>query len=177
MLDTHGVVFGDIPPGVPPDRGLEHVIELQEGAKPVITTPYHHSKVFKDEIEKTIKVLLDMGFITSSSSPFASLVVLVKKKDGTLYMCIGYSVLNKKTIKNRYPIPHIDELLDELHGEIYFLKIDLQSRYHQIRVHDEDIHKTTFICHYGHYDFLVMPFGLTNTPATFQSYMNHIFNK
>jgi hypothetical protein len=100
-----------------PDRGFEHIIELEEGAKPVITTPYRHPKKFKDEIEKAIKELLDMGHIRPSSSPFASSVVLVKKKDGTMCMCIDYRALNKKTIKNRYPIPRIDELLDELHGD------------------------------------------------------------
>jgi hypothetical protein len=154
-----------------------NTIELEEGAKPTITTPYRHPKSFKDEIEKTIKKLLDMGHIRLSSSPFASSVVLVKKKDGTMRMCIDYRDLNKKTIKNRYPIPKIDELLDELHGVVYFSKIDLLSGYHRIRVREHDIPKTTFRCHYGHYEFLVMPFGLTNAPATFQSCMNHIFNK
>jgi hypothetical protein len=177
LLRKHDRVFGQIPPGRPPDRGFEHTIELEEGEKPVITTPYMHPKKFKDEIEKAIKELLEMGHIRPSSSPFASSVVLVKKKDGTMRMCIDYRALNKKMIKNRYPIPRIDELLDELHGVVYFSKIDLRSRYHQIRVREQDIPKTTFRCHYRNYEFLVMPFGLTNAPTTFQSCMNHIFKK
>jgi hypothetical protein len=98
-LRRHDKVFGKIPPGRPPDRGFEHTIEIEEGAKPVITTPYRHPKKFKDEIEKAIKELLDMGHIRPSSSPFTSSVVLVKKKDGTMRMCIYYRALNKKTIK------------------------------------------------------------------------------
>ena len=128
---------------MPPDRGFEHGIEMEDGAKPMITTPYRHPRPYKDEIEKTIHELLDMGFIRPSSSPFASSMVLVKK-DGTLWICIDYRTLNKKTIKNRYLIPHLDELLDELHGGIYFSKIDLHLGYHQIRIRSEDVHNTCF---------------------------------
>jgi hypothetical protein len=175
LLGQYEPVFGPIPPGRPPDRGFEHMIELEAGATPVITTPYRHPKKFKDEIEKAIKELLAMGHIRPNMSPFASSVVLVLKKDGTLRMCIDYRALNKKTIKNRYPIPRIDELMDELHGAVFFTKIDLRSGYHQINIREQDIEKTTFRCHFRHFEFLVMPFGLTNAPATFQSCMNHIF--
>jgi hypothetical protein len=130
------------------------MIDLEAGATPVITAPYRHPKKFKDEIEKEIKEFIVMGHIRPSLSPFASSVVLILKKDGTLQMCIDYRALNKKKIKNRYPIPRIDELMDDLHGAVFFTKIDLRS---------------------GYFEFLVMPSGLTNAPATFQYCMNHIF--
>jgi hypothetical protein len=148
---------------------------LEEGDKPMITPPYRHLRRFKDEIEKEIEESLAMGHIRPSSSPFSSSVVLVLKKDGTMRMCIDYRDLNKKTIKNQYPIPHIDELIDELHGEVFFSKIDLCSRYHQINIREQDIEKMIFRCHFGHFEVLVMPFGLANAPTTFQSCMNHIF--
>ena len=121
ILSKHDKVFIDIPPGIPLHRGFEHTIKLEAGAKLVITTPYHHPKKFKDEIEKMIRELLEKGWICPSSSPFVSSVVLVKK-DGMMRMCVDYHALNKKMIKYRYPIPRIDELLDELHGVVYFQK-------------------------------------------------------
>jgi hypothetical protein len=123
-------VFGSIPPGRAPDRGFDHTIELEEGSKPMIIPPYHHHRRFKDEIEKEIKEFLAMGHIRPRNNPFASLVVLVLKKDGTMRMCIDYWALNKKTIKNQYHILCIDELMDELNREILFSKIDLRSAYH-----------------------------------------------
>ena len=136
----------------------------------MITTPYRHPKAYRDKIERAIQELLALGHIQPSTSPFASSVVLVKKDD-TLRMCIDYRALNRKTLKKRYPIPRINEL----RGARFFSKIDLRLGYHQIRVREQDIPKTAFRCHYGHFEFLVMPFELTNAPATFQSCMNHIF--
>lgn len=150
---------------------------MELGVQAVITTPSRHPKAYKDEIERAIKKLLALGHIRPSSSPFASSVVLVKKKDGTLCMCIDYRALNRETLKNQYPIPCIDELMDELGGAKYFSKIDLHSGYQQIRVRDHDIPKIASWCHYGHFKFLVMPFGLTNALATFQSCMNHVFQR
>lgn len=160
-------MFGDATPRKPPDRGFEHTIKLELGVQVSITSPYRHPKAYTDKIEQAIQELLALGHVRPSSIPFASSAVLVKKKDGTLHMCIDYRALNKKNLKNRYPIPRIDELMDELIGAKYFSEIDLHSGYHQIRVRDQDILKTTFKCHYGNFEFLVIPFRLTNTPATF----------
>jgi hypothetical protein len=144
LLGRHQQVFEAIPLGRPPDMGFEHTIELEEGAKPMITPPYRHPRRINDEIEKAIKEFLAMGHIRPSSNPFASSIVLVLKKDGTMRMCIDYRALNKKTIKNRYPIPRIDKLMDELHGAVFFSKIDLCSGYHQISIEEKDIEKKTF---------------------------------
>ena len=160
-------MFGEILSGQPPNQGFEHTIELKQGIQAVITTPYRHPTAYRDEIERAIQELLALGHIQLSTSPFASFVVLVKKKDDTLRMCIDYRALNKKTLKNKYPIRRIDELMVELRAAQFFSKINLRSRYHQIRVREQDIPKTTFRCHYGHFEFLVMPFELTNAPATF----------
>ena len=130
ILDRYATVFGEIPPRQPPDQGFEHMIELDLGIQAVITTPYRHPKAYRDEIERAIHELLALGHIRPSTSPFTSSIVMVKKKDDTLRMCIDYRALNKKTMKNRYPIPQIDELMDELSGSKFFSKIDLRSGYH-----------------------------------------------
>ena len=117
-----------------------------------------------------------MGHIQPSKPSFVSSVILVKKKDGTLWMCMYYRVLNKRTIKNKYPIQHINELIEKLHGACYFTKKYLRSGYHQIRVREQDIEKINFRCHCGHFKFAVMPFCLTNAPTTFQSTINKVFH-
>ena len=130
-----------------------------------------------NELKRQLTDLLQKGFIQPSTSPFGAPVLFVHKKEGTLRLCVDYRALNKITIKNRYPLPRIDELMDRLVGSCYFTKIDLHSGYHQIRIKSDDIHKTAFRTRYGHYEFLVLPFGLTNAPATFMTLMNDIFRK
>ena len=117
------------------------------------------------ELSSQLQELLGKGFIRPSSSPLGASILFVKKKDGSHRMCIDYRELNKLTVKNRYPLPRIDDLFDQLQGVSWFSKIDLRSGYHQMRVRDEDIQKTTFRTRYGHYEFVVMPFGLTNAPV------------
>ncbi|GJV99201.1 reverse transcriptase domain-containing protein [Tanacetum coccineum] len=175
------VVVRDFPEVFPDDLSrlspvweIEFRIELIPGATPVAKSPYRLAPSELEELSGQLKELQDKGFIRPSSSPWGAPVLFVKKKDGSFRMCIDYRELNKLTIKNRYPLPRIDDLFDQLQGSQYFSKIDLRSGYHQLRVHEDDIPKTAFRTRYGHFEFTVMPFGLTNAPAVFMDLMNRV---
>ncbi|GKA22269.1 putative reverse transcriptase domain-containing protein [Tanacetum coccineum] len=160
-------VFPEDLSGLPPTRQVEFQIDLVPGAAPVARAPYRLAPSEMKELSEQLKELSDKGFIRPSSSPWGAPVLFVKKKDGSFRMCIDYRELNKLTVKNRYPLPRIDDLFDQLQGSSVYSKIDLRSGYHQLRVREEDIPKTAFRTRYGHYEFQVMPFGLTNAPAVF----------
>lgn len=169
--------FSDLfekPTGLPPKRSHSHTIPLITGAQPFRLRPYRYNPAQKDEIEKQVAELLRNGMIQESSSPFASPVLLVKKKTGEWRLCVDYRRLNAMTIKNRYPMPIMDEFLDELAGAVWFTTLDLRSGYHQILVELCDQYKTAFQTHNDHYEYKVMPYGVTGGPATFQYVMNSV---
>ncbi|GJZ38755.1 putative reverse transcriptase domain-containing protein [Tanacetum coccineum] len=167
-------VFPEDLPGLPLTRQVEFQIDLVPAAAPIARAPYRLAPSEMKELSEQLKELSDKGFIRPSSSPWGALVLFVKNKDGSFRMCIAYRELNKLTVKNRYLLPRIDDLFDQLQGSSVYSKIDLRSGYHQLRVREEDIPKTAFRTRYGHYEFQVMPFGLTNAPAVFMDLMNRV---
>ena len=168
-------VFSDELPGLHPLRDVDFHIELHPGTSPISMTPHRMASVELQDLKVQIQELLGKGFIKPSTSPWGAPVLFAKKNDKTLRLCIDYRQLNRVTIKNRYPLPRIDELFDQLRGARVYSKIDLRTSYHQLRVREADIPKTTFRTWYGHFEFTVMPFGLTNAPAAFMCLMNKVF--
>ncbi|GJT32650.1 putative reverse transcriptase domain-containing protein [Tanacetum coccineum] len=167
-------VFPEELPGIPPIRKVEFQINLIPDVARVAQTPYRLAPSEMKELSNQLQELSDKGFIRPSSSPWGAPILFVKKKDGSFRMCIDYRELNKLTVKNRYPLPRIDDLFDQLQGSSIYSKIDLRLGYHQLRVREEDIPKTAFRTRYRHYEFQVMPFGLTNAPAVFMDLMNRV---
>ncbi|GFY95476.1 hypothetical protein Acr_10g0008610 [Actinidia rufa] len=168
-------VFSDELLGSLVDREIEFYIDLNPGTRPISKAPYRMSPLELKELKIQLQDLLEKGFIRPSVSPWGAPVLFVRKKDGTMRLCIDYRELNKVTIKNKYPLPRVDDLFDQLQGAQVFSNIDLRLGYHQLKVKASDIEKTAFRTRYGHYEFLVMPFGVTNAPATFMDLMNRVF--
>ena len=168
-------IFPNELPGLPLPRDVDFRIELHPGTSPISMTPHRMAPVELQELKVQIQELLGKGFIRPSTSPWGAPVLFAKRKDKTLRLCIDYRPLNRVTIKNRYPLPRIDDLFDQLRGARVYSKIDLRTGYHQLRVKEADIPKTVFRTWYGHFEFTVMPFGLTNAPTAFMGLMNRVF--
>jgi len=162
--------------GLQSDRVLEFSINVIPSTTLISKAPYRMAPVELVELKRQLQEYLDKGFVRPSVSPWGARLLLMKKKDGSRRMCIDYRELNKVTIKNKCPLPRIDDLFDQLSGAKVFSKLDLRSRYHQLKVKKEDIQNTTFRTYYGHYEFLVMPFGVTNALVVFMNMMNQIFS-
>jgi hypothetical protein len=168
-------VFPEELPGMSPDRENEFVSELKPGTAPIYKTPFRMTTPELAELKEHIRELLEKGFIHPSSSPWGAPVIFILKKDGTQRLCVDYRALNEVIVKKKYPLPRIDDLFDQLHGACVFSKIDLRSGYHQLKVRECDILKTTFVSRYGLYEFMVISFGLTNAPTYFMYMMNKVF--
>lgn len=174
LREFKDIVTDETPSQLPPKRNMTHRILLVEPHKSNYRRQYKLSYEEKKELNKQVEELLKQGFIKPSASPFNSPVLFVKKKDGTLRMCIDYRLLNNNTIKDKFPLPRIDELTTCFGGAAVFSKLDLMSGYFQVRVDEKDMEKTAFSTDHGHYEWVVMPFGLTNAPSTFQRMMNQV---
>ena len=168
-------VFPDELPGLPSHRDVDFGIELHPGISPISMTPHRMALVELQELRVQLQELLDKGFIRPSTSPWGAPVLFAKKKGKTLRLCIDYRQLNKVMIQNRYPLPRIDDLFDQLRGERVYFKIDLRTGYHQQRVRETDIPKAAFRTRYEHFEFTVMPIGLTNALAAFMDLMHRVF--
>jgi hypothetical protein len=168
-------VFPKELPGMPPYRDVEFTIDLLPGIGPIAKRPYHMLVDELLKLKKQLDELISKGYIRPSASPWGSPVLFVRKKDGSMRMCIDYRNLNAVTIKNKYPLPRIDDLLDQLRGAKYFSKIDLRSGYHQMKIRESHIPKIAFVTRYGRFEIIVVSFGLTNAPAYFMNMMNKVF--
>jgi hypothetical protein len=174
IIQEYPDVFLNELPSMPPNRDVEVKIELHPGTAPISKQPYRMSSNELADLKIQLQELLDKGYIRPSSSPWGCSALFVKKKDQSLHLCVGYRPLNAVTIKNKYTLPHINLMLDQLTGAKVFSKIDLRFGYHQIKIHEEDIPKMTFSPQYVLYEYLVMSFGLTNAPAHFMYLMNPV---
>jgi hypothetical protein len=175
VVQDYPDVFPEELPGMPPNRDIEFLIELLPGTPPTSKSPYRMPVNELVELKKQIVELQAKGFIRPSSSPWGAPVLFVEKKDGTQRMCVDYRSLNEVAIKNKYPLPRIEDLFDQMNGASVFSKIDLRSGYHQLKIRESDIPKTAFRTRYGLYEYTVMSFGLTNAPAYFMYLMNKVF--
>ena len=169
-------VFPEELPGIPLEREVDLSIEIVLGIAPMSRAPYRMAPAELKELKVQLQELLDKGFVRHTVSPWGAPILIVKKKDGTLRMCIDYWKINKVTVKSKYPLPRIEDLFDQLKGASIFSKIDLLSGYYQLQVKKDDVLKIAFRTRYGHYEFLVMPFGLTNVLAAFMDLMNRVFH-
>lgn len=172
LLTEYEAIFAT-PSGLPSPRPQDHRIHLLPGSPPVAIHPYRYPQLQKDELERQCAEMLQQGIIRDNTSEFSSPMLLVKKADNTWRFCVDYRALNAHTVKDKFPIP----VVDELKGARFFTKLDLRSSCHQVRMHLANIKMTAFCMHCGHFEFLVMPFGLTNAPATFQALMNNLLHR